>query len=141
MIIGAICIIAGGLVSAVTASVPSQAAAWTVAYLVLVSGVAQLALGLGQSALAAVPSWRLIGLELATFNLGNLAVMVGTLVRMPLVVDVGGVLLLVALALFIWGVRGSSSRARVVLYGYRFVTLVLLVSIPIGLALAHIRAA
>ena len=134
--------VAGGLTSAVTASVPSQASAWTVAYLVLVGGVAQLALGLGQSALAATtPSSRLIGIELAAFNVGNAAVIVGTLLGIPLIVDAGGALLLVALALFVWGVRGNSHRARLVLYGYRFVALVLLVSIPIGLTLAHIRAA
>ena len=136
------CTVAGGLTSAVTASVPTQASAWTVAYLVLVGGFAQLALGLGQSALAAAePSWRLIGIQLAAFNLGNVAVVVGTLLRMPLIVDAGGALLLVALALFVWGVRGNTRKAPLVLYGYRFVALVLLVSIPIGLALAHIRAA
>lgn len=141
VIIGGACIVVGGLISAATAFSPSQIAAWAVAYLVLVAGVAQVALGLGQGLLASdPPSWRLVCIEIIAVNIGNAAVIAGTLVRMPFVVDAGGALLVLALALLIWGVRGSRDRMRWVLYGYRLLTLIVLVSIPIGLVLSHIRA-
>src|SRR5664280_2796146 len=57
--VGAACIVAGGLVAAVSAPAPSEHASWAAAYLVLVVGVAQAALGVGQALLALrVPSRR-----------------------------------------------------------------------------------
>src|SRR5690606_8487322 len=70
--LGAISIVAGGLVAAVTAVSPTRHATWAAAYLVLVVGVAQLGIGLGQAMLAPkVPSSRLITAELLTWDVGN----------------------------------------------------------------------
>lgn len=107
---GVACVIAGGLVAAVTAPAPTEHASWSAAYLVLVAGVAQIGLGAGQALLAAgAPSGRLLAAEFAAFNAGNAAVIAGTVLRVPPVVDAGGVLLVVSLALLLHAVRGSGA--------------------------------
>lgn len=99
---GAACIVAGGLVAAATALAPSQLASWTTAYLVLVGGVAQAALGTGQALLAARPPGRPgIAAELTAWNGGNGAVLAGTLLGASWLADVGGVLLAAVLALML----------------------------------------
>ena len=134
-------VVAGGLISAVTASVPSQRTAWLVAYLVLIGGAAQLGLGYGQSRLADEdPSRRRVVGEVLTFNLGNAAVIAGTFLAQPYLVDAGGAAIVVSLVLFWRGARGRSRRGSF-RYAYVILVAVLIVSIPIGLALAHVRAA
>lgn len=136
-IIGVGCVIAGGLTAAVTAHTPSEHATWAAAYLVLVAGVAQVALGAGQARLAdQQPSsvW-LIG-ELATWNLGNALVIAGTVAGLTPLVDIGGLLLVVALALFASVGRRQTHRLLVL---YRAVIAVVLVSIPVGLVIANVR--
>jgi hypothetical protein len=79
------------------------------------------------------------------FALGNAGVVVGTLIDTVWLVDVGGALLVVALALMVWGVRAGVEavphrpQAWVValLWLYRVLVVVLLVSIPVGLVLAR----
>ena len=59
--IGTASIVAGGLIAGATARHPTEHEAWAVAFLVLVCGIAQIALGLGQSLLATtVPALSLI---------------------------------------------------------------------------------
>jgi hypothetical protein len=143
--IGLACVIAGGLASAAIAPDPTEHGAGAVAYLVLICGVAQAALGAGQNALAVQPpSQRLRYAELVGWNLGNAAVIAGTLSNADAVVFVGGAILLVVLALFVYGVRGSAtagSRARAawIVNGFRTLVVVLLISIPSGLVLAALR--
>lgn len=138
------CVVAGGLVAAATAPAPSTPATWAAAYLVLVAGVAQVALGLGQAALAPrVPSRTRVVTQAGVWNAGNVAVLAGTLTGVTPVVDLGGALLVVGLALLAAGVRGTSARSgarwqRWALYGFRVLLLILLVSIPTGLVLARI---
>ena len=135
-VVGAVCVVAGGLVAAVTAHTPSEAAAWSAAYLVLVAGVAQIALGVGQAWLAPQPpSDRRVAVQFAGWNIGNAAVLVGTLLGIVRVVDVGGVLLVFSLALFALGVRGA--RRDWPLWAFRAIVVILLVSIPIGSVLAR----
>lgn len=135
---GAAYVVSGGLVAAVTSVVSSEHGAWTAAYLVLVAGVAQLALGIGQAELApAMPSRRLVRAELATWNAGSLAVIVGTLADTTVVVDVGGTLLVVGLALFTSAVAGSTAGRGRILLLYRLLAGGLLLSIPVGLLLAR----
>lgn len=143
-LVGTASVVAGGLVAAVTAAAPSEHGAWLAAYLVLVSGVAQVALAAGQALLATrPPSARALAMELTAWNLGNLAVVAGTLAGLTLLVDVGGVLLVVALALLVGAVRGADRDvgrlgrwARPV---FQLLVLILLVSIPVGLWLAAVR--
>lgn len=140
VVIGGACIVAGGLVAAFSASSPSENASWSAAYLVLVAGVAQVGLAAGQAMLAARPlTVRWAAAELAGWNGGNAAVIAGTLTGSVPLVDAGGALLVVALALVIIAARGNRPGNWVV-YGFRGLVLVLLVSIPVGLVLARIGA-
>jgi hypothetical protein len=136
------CVVAGGLVAAATAAAPSAHASWAVAYLVLVAGVAQVGLGLGQGALASrAPSGRRLALETGAWNVGNAAVLAGVLVGVGPLVDLGGALLVIALVLLVHAVRDGGRHdtriARWTLYGFRLLVLILLVSIPVGLVLAR----
>lgn len=138
--LGMVFVVAGGLISAVTASVPSQRTAWLVAYLVLIGGAAQIGLGYGQSRLADEnPSQRRVLGEVLAFNLGNAAVIAGTFLVQPYFVDAGGAAIVVSLVLFWTGARGR--RRGWLRYVYVILVAILIVSIPIGLALAHVRAA
>lgn len=129
--------VAGGLVAAITAAVPTEHGAWVAAYLVLVVGVAQIGIGIGQAVLASgTPSWRVVATEFGVYNGGNAAVILGTLLALPPLVDVGGLLLVLALALLLVTTRGAEGP-RWVRYLFRVLLLVLLISIPIGSLLSR----
>ncbi|MDN5761599.1 MAG: hypothetical protein L0H41_04710 [Microlunatus sp.] len=138
--VGLAAVVAGGLIAAAIAHAPTQPLVWLVAYLVLVVGVAQAALGIGQHRLA---DHRLTTTQLWTefvlYNLGNAAVIVGTLLDLPLLVDGGGVLLVVALVGFLRGSRGRRTDGTL-RWLYRILIVLLLISVPVGLLLAHLRA-
>lgn len=135
-LVGTACIVAGGLVAAIAATDPSENGIWASAYLVLVGGVAQIALGLGQAWLAAhPPAPGAVAAELAIYNLGNAAVIGGTLADRTWLVDIGGVLLVIALAVYLWTTRRA--RGGWVLLAYRVLIAFVLVSIPVGLVLAR----
>jgi hypothetical protein len=137
---GAACVVAGGLVAAATALAPSQLASWTTAYLVLVGGVAQAALGTGQALLTARPPGRPgIAAELTAWNGGNGAVLAGTLLGASWLADVGGVLLAAVLALMIAATGGAARQPAWPLHLYRALAALLLVSIPAGLVIAGLR--
>lgn len=136
-VVGTACVIAGGLVAAVTSIAPTEQLAWIAAYLVLVAGVAQVGLGLGQELLPPRPPARRLSVaELALWNVGNAAVMYGTLAGAVAVVDVGGALLVLTLALVGYASRGAARTW--LLHGFRTLIAILLVSIPVGLVLARI---
>lgn len=78
--------------------------------------------------------------ELVAWNVGSAAVIGGTLVRMPFVVDAGGLLLVAALALMIRTVSGRGVGPKWALWTYRTLLVVILISIPTGITLAHLRA-
>lgn len=137
VLLGAGCVIGGGLASAATAPGATVHTAWAVAYLVLVAGVAQIVLGVGQVLMAdALPSSRTLAAQLLTWNLGNAAVLAGALLNVTALTDVGGALLVVALALVLAATRrGRTGRLAM---GLRILVAVLLVSIPVGLVLQAI---
>lgn len=136
-LVGLTGIVAGGFVAAVTAASPTEKGAWVAAYLVLVVGVAQIALGLGQAWLAGRPLGGLAAIaELAIFNVGNTAVIGGTLVDRTWIVDLGGVLLIAALAMYLGATRHA--RGGWVLAVYRVLIAFILISIPVGLVLARL---
>lgn len=150
VLLGVACVVAGGLVSAATALSPSEHGAWAAAYLVLVGGVAQVGLALGQALLAPrPPSPAVVRAEFAAWNLGNVSVLVGTLARLPWLLYLGGVLLVVALGLVVLGVPGRRGAASAAprwrldwpLFAFRALVMLLLVSIPVGLVLAAVRHA
>lgn len=131
---GLTAVLAGGIVAAVIAApAPTRHGTWAAAYLVLVLGLSQLALGAGQALLAAAPPTpRHTLVTAALFNLANLGVIAGVLSDRVSVLDAGSALLFVALGLFLYGVRRSDGP-RWPLFAYRGVLIVLAVSIPIGL--------
>ena len=139
VVLGVVSVIVGGLVAAVTTPAGWQHGAWAAAYLVLVTGVAQIGLGVGQAVLAATPpSSALVALQVSGWNLGSAAVILGTLAGAPALVSVGGVLLVACLGLLMYGVRGGQTGR--LLWLYRLLVLVLLVSIPVGLLLSWLRS-
>ena len=137
--IGVVCVIAGGLVAAVTAPVATESSSWASAYLVLVAGVAQIGLSLGSSVLAPRPPSRVsrIGI-LALWNLGNGSVLAGVLLDLTALVDIGGIALVIALVLALRTVHRSTGPA-LLLRAYWLLVVVLGLSIPIGLVLSRIR--
>lgn len=149
-VVGSLCVIAGGLVAAVTGPLTLAHGSWAAAYLVLVAGVAQIALAAGQGMLAGQArhpvGHRLLLVELAGWNLGNAAVIAGTLWSATWLVNLGGAMLVVALGALLVATRGGPGRAdvargrQVALLAVRALVALLLVSIPVGLWLAHVRA-
>ncbi|MCE7483370.1 hypothetical protein LZG07_15775 [Microbacterium profundi] len=139
--LGTASVVVGGLVSAATGPLQLAHGSWAAAYLVLVNGVGQVALGKAQEALAPrAPSPGVLVTQLAAWNGGSAAVIGGTLVRVPLIVDAGGLMLVIALSLMIRTVGGGTAGPRWARWTYRLLLIILLVSIPIGLVLAHMRA-
>lgn len=137
---GAAFVVTGGLVAATTAPNPSELASWAAAYLVLVGGVVQVALGAGQALLAlGAPSRRVIAIELIGWNAGSGAVLAGTLLGLSWLADVGGALLVPALVLVIRGVRGAARQPTWPMHLYRAVVALVLVSIPVGLVIGEAR--
>jgi hypothetical protein len=140
VVIASFLVVMGGVVAAVTRPFELDVGPWLAAYLVLVGGVAQVALGLGQAWIAAVvPGRRLVQAESMTWNLGVAAVIVGTLATAPAAMTLGGVSLAVGLGLFLGGVRRIRSAPSWVVVLYRGVIAILLVSIPVGVGLAWLR--
>lgn len=136
--VGVASVVAGGLVAAVTSPLALAHGSWLAAYLVLVGGVGQVAMGSARL-LAAGPAVRSLGwAQLAAWNIGNALVMVGTLVTLPALVDVGGLACVMALGIALLHAR--SLRRSLLAWAYRAVLVVLLVSVPVGLVLAHVRA-
>lgn len=157
VLFGGVQVVLGGLVAAVTEPLNLDAGSWVAAYLVLVGGVAQYAMGRAGDWFDRHPGSRGIGVRLAGWNGGNAAVIVGTLAAVPMIVDLGGIaLVIVLIGEFRGRVRNSvetagvdgrpfgrlvatprlTSAARVV---YLTLLGVLAVSIPVGLAMAHLR--
>ena len=137
--VGVASVVVGGLVAAATRPTGLEHGSWLAAYLVLVSGVAQIGLGAGQAWLARTPPSRgTTGWELLLWNGGDVAVVAGTLAAAPPAVDVGGLALLAALVLFLAGVRRARTADGLLLV-YRLLTLVVAVGIPIGLVLSGLR--
>jgi hypothetical protein len=135
--LGAAMIVVGGLVAAINSAAPFDHGSWLAAYLLLVAGVSQIALGLGHLLLPVrPPSARLLRVQLACWNAGNLVVAGGVLAGTAAVVIAGSAVLLVALGGFAAGAGWASSAARWRLAAYHAFGLMLAVSIFVGAALA-----
>jgi hypothetical protein len=86
-----------------------------------------------------------VAVQAIGWNLGNAAVLVGTLTAYTALVDVGGallfvILMLLARGLVAAGVRQVNGVQCWFRYGYGLLILILLLSIPVGAILAHVRA-
>lgn len=147
--IGICCVVLGGLVAAVTGPLDLGHGSWAAAYLVLVAGAAQCAMGRARSRRRdLVQPHRWAWAQIGAWNLGGALVIGGTQAGAPLVVDFGSVLLVAALAIALHATRPSTAVAahsavrRVSPWGdraYRILLLVLAVSIPVGIVLSHLR--
>ena len=123
---------------AITAHAPSRALVWMVAYLVLVVGVAQAALGAGQAWLAtSAPSARLVTLQCLLFNLGSAGVIAGTLMASAPWVTSGTVVFAVALLLFLAGTRGARTGGLSI--AYRIGLGLLALGATVGVTLSLLR--
>lgn len=141
VVVGWIAIICGGLVAAVTAPLDLQHGSWSAAFLVLIAGVAQVWLGSMQAVLTGRRLPRsTVWTQMLIWSAGCAAVIAGTWWRLPILVDVGGVLLVAALVWFIATVKGRGQEAVWLRRGYIAVCTIVLVSIPVGLVLGHLRA-
>ncbi len=136
-------IIAGGLIAAVTDPLDLEHGSWASAYLVLVGGVAQYAIGLARDTrdgTADRRGWT----QVVVWNAANALVLLGVQADRPILVDVGSALLLAAIAIALFdaaaerGLR-STQLANHVWLRRGFVALLVFVgaSIPVGIVLAH----
>jgi hypothetical protein len=141
VVVGVGSVMAGGLTAAASRPTGFGHGSWLAAYLVLVGGVAQIALGAGQAVLAAQPpSTNRVMVELAAWNAGLLGVVLGTLGPAVAVTMAGGLATSGALVSFLGGVRRSGVVVPVrVLHLYRTLAAFVLVSTPVGLAMAWSR--
>jgi hypothetical protein len=135
---GGVAIIAGGLTAAVTGPTGWERGSWVAAFLVLVAGVAQIGLGVGSALLTAQQTFaRLAGAGCALWSIGCVVVIAGTLASSPVAVTVGSAPLFAVLVMSIASI-GSAQRSHIAL-AYRALLTVLLVSLPVGIALAWLR--
>lgn len=149
--IGSCCVVLGGLVAAVTGPLDLVRGSWLAAYLVLVDGVAQCAMGQARRWRPDVVQPRRWGwTQIGAWNLGNAIVIGGTLMSAPLVVDLGSMLLVIALTIALHTTRrvtGAAARpaaerpSPLVHWVYRTLLLILALSIPVGMVLSHLRHA
>lgn len=139
-LIGSTAIVAGGIVAAVARPTDFDLGSWLAAYLVLVVGVAQVALGGGQAWLAAeVPDTALVTRQALLWNLGAAGVIGGTLLSSPAVTTLGGLVSVTALVAFLVGVRRLGAVPAWASLLYRGVAAFVLASIPVGLVLSWVR--
>ncbi len=132
-------IFTGGIIAAITGPLNLTKGSWLAAYLVLIAGLAQLLLVyqsrlLHLAARPAPSTWMKLGFWAA----GNVAVIAGSLISQPVIVDLGGLALISALVIALAGTRGAPLAVRAWLLRACYVAVLL--SIPIGLILAHVRA-
>ena len=141
LVSGAIAVTTGGVVAAVTGPTGWSDGSWVAAFLVLVTGVGQIGLGVGQALLAPQsPAARAVAVECTLWNLASLAVVAGTIFEAPAFVTVGGIALLGALWLLATNVRTTGSPTGWGLRAYQALLSVLFVSTPVGIALSWIRS-
>lgn len=134
-------ILAGGVVAAAMAHAPTRLLMWMVAYLVLVAGMAQVVLGLGQALLPTkLPSLRWRAGEWLLFNAGNAGVIVGTLRDFSWLVVMGTALFVASLATFLFGVR-DAAHGGWLLHVFRAVLVIVCLGACVGLVLSIIGIA
>jgi len=156
LIAGVACLVGGGLLAAATAYVTTQKTAWATAYVVLVGGVAQVALGAAVTWLRPDADRRSGIAAFVCWNLGNAGVLTGQLAAVVPLTDLGSGLLVVALALVLAATirrvpsRGLASYGPVpahraaphpgLLWAFRVLLVILLAGIVVGTVLAHVTA-
>lgn len=138
--IGVASIVIGGLMAALSRPLDLDSGPWIAAYLVLVSGVAQVGLGAGQAGLAQhPPSPRVVLVEVVAWNASTASIILATLIGWPLVTSAGALSLLLALGLFVRQVPVPSAGRRVPETAHWALAALVALSAPVGTVLAWIR--
>jgi nitrite reductase (NO-forming) len=118
---------------------------WLALHLALLGGVSQLVLGAGQFFVCAFlattpPSRRLVGAQLAIWNVGTVAVAVGVPLEVQALVDGGAVLVAAGLVLYLGSLRAMQQRslqqARWAVRWYQASASCLVVGVLVGAVLA-----
>jgi hypothetical protein len=139
LLISALAIVGGGVLAAAMAHAPNRKLLWTVAYLVLVVGATQAALGAGQALLGTRATAAPVRVaEWALFNLGSAGVIGGTLCSSQPLLWLGTLSFAASLALFLWATRGVRGGWPII--AYRTLLVLLGGSAVVGLVLAMVRA-
>ena len=141
IILSFLAICAGGVLAAFTARKPTRFIMWLTAYLVLIVGVAQLGLAYSWLELNLHTGWITV-FAFIVYDFGNIAVILGRALKgqtkwAKYFVYKGGVLLAVSMAILLYGAHGVAlSWTSVLFYA---LTIIILVSMPIGLMLSSRR--
>lgn len=137
--LGFLAVAAGGFFVAFSAKKPSRLVNWASAYLILIVGLVQIGFGHSLNHLLGDGSmWPPI-LAFIAYNLGNLGVLLGTILKYkqskttPLV-NVGGLLLAISIIIMLVTVWGSARSWQLILF--TVASLTILISMPIGLTLS-----
>jgi len=140
LILGYACIALGGLAAAVTGPLQWRLGSWLAAYLVLVGGLAQLVVSAQRRILRTPPTGAAATwLRVLGWPVGNAFVVLGSLTSLPVLTDIGGVVLVAVAVLALVNTRRAG--APVLAWLVRLFYLALVISVPIGLVLATLRAA
>lgn len=133
-------IILGGLIAAVTDPVDLYRGSWTAAYLVLVVGASQVAMGAALN-IHNAQTQRWAWTQFGCWNTGSATVILGTLSGSPEIVTAGSIFLVVALALALNATRKLSANipGRPWILAHRVMLGALALSIPVGIALSYLR--
>lgn len=146
VVTGACFVLLGGLVAAVTGPFDFEDGSWLAAYLVLVCGVSQYAMGRirslqnhGSSSSPSLAWW-----QFGTWNIGNAAVISGTLQIGTVMVIAGSVLLVFALLVALRdslrpALPAAGTTTVLAFRTYRILLIILVVSIPVGILLSVLR--
>lgn len=137
---GVVGVVSGGLIAAASRPAGWERGSWVAALLVLVVGVGQSGLAVGQATFGANPTRRVMTCELLLVNLGAALVIVGTLLSSPLTATAGSLSVGVALVMFARGAVGSGEERRWLRRAFISLLLLLTVSVPVGVALTWLRS-
>lgn len=138
--VGSVLVLAGGLAAAVSRPFGWDLGPWVAAYLVLVGGVAQTSVGVGQAWIAdRDPSRVMVRAELGLWNIGGALTIAGSLLSAPSLSTAGGMATAGSLSCFLVATRRRRPGTRWAATAYRAIVAIVLVSTPIGVTLAWIR--
>lgn len=134
---GMVFVIAGAFVAAATGPLEWSKGSWLSAFMVLVCGVAVMAIGIAQQHSPAPISMRTRLVQLVGWLVANALVAVGALTETTVVTAIGSILLFAVLLLTVWVGRAIAATRHVWAYLYVAILLILAVSIPIGMVLSE----
>ena len=137
--VGVAGVVSGGLIAAASRPAGWERGSWVAAVLVLVVGVGQSGLAVGQATFGTEPTRRVVTCEMLSVNLGAAFVIVGTVLSSPLIATAGSLSFAAALAMFARGAVGRRADGGRLRWAFVALLLVLTVSVPVGVTLTWLR--